>query len=162
MRNVLLMLGHGESIGSDGGVDIPAVIDLVNEIRSVTDQIVLNVAVTAVLDNDQQFAFGHVLRAGTQQIDDVQVRAEVDHNFEFRHERLKANHVAVRANHFDGNNRHRFGPRRPVNASRFAFNDATERSCSQLFAQFEIGTWKLPPFIVRKQFRLFVDWQIWI
>ena len=87
----------------------------------------MNVAVTAVLDDDEQFAFRDVLRAGAQQIDDVQVRAEVNHNFEFGHERLEADHVAVRTDHFDGDDRHRFAILRPFDALRFGFIDnATE------------------------------------
>ena len=43
---------------------------------------------SAVLDNEIQFAPGNPLGAGAEQIDNVQVRAEVTENFQFANQRF--------------------------------------------------------------------------
>ncbi len=131
-------------------------VELVDEATPVADQIVLDVAEAAVLDDDEQLALVHVFGAGAEQVDDVEVRAHVDHDFQFGLERFQRHLVSFGAHHLDGHRRHRLG----ADADGFGFEDATEGSGAELFAQFQPLSGKLPLAVVGQQIRLLVDAQL--
>ena len=73
--------------------------------------------------------FGDV-GAGAQQIDDVEVRAEVDENLEFGDETGQSGQIGVGSDHFDG---HRLDDGLFHYSVRFGFQHSAKAARSQLF-----------------------------
>jgi hypothetical protein len=128
---------------SDIDVDL-VVQNLINVRLPVTQQIILQIAKAAILDDNQKFlckitkyldlysfknykrlpTFHNVLGARAQQVDDVEVLPEVHHDFELVGQRLDVRRVCMPLDHFDGDRGDRFAVTQ--NSTRLCFHDNTK------------------------------------
>lgn len=127
-----------------------------------------------------QGTFGDVLSAGPEKVNNIQVRPHVHHDFQFRHEGLQSQHVALRSHHFHSHSGN--GLWRDDSYS-VALDHASESSGAQLFAyvdalgllghsaarsdefhynrtELEAFSRELPLSVVRQQLGLLVHGQI--
>jgi hypothetical protein len=74
----------------------------------------------------------YLFGAGSQKIDDVEVRSQVDEDFQFTDESFHCGEVCFRPNHFDG---HRFDSLFGVfDSHRFRFDYTTKATNSKLYS----------------------------
>ena len=93
------------------------------------EQVLLDVAEPAVLDDDEQLPLVEAGGAGAQQVEDVEVLAQVDHDLELGHQRLDVGDVRMRLDHLD---RYRGHLLPGHDALGFCFHHTAEGSAAKL------------------------------
>lgn len=127
---------------------------LVDEERPVLYEETLQISKLAVLDDDHQFALGNVLRHGAQQVYDVEMLSQMNHNLQLGYQRFHHFVVGLLFNHFNGHCRFLLVGNDTLSNG---LQNHSKSTSAKLFAELQFIARKFDVLIVRQQVSLFIE-----